>query len=320
LTTGFERYRFVHQALPEIDLAAVDPSCHLLGKRLQAPVIISCMTGGTEEAERVNMSLAEAAQRLGLAMGVGSLRAAVEAPSLAYTYQVRRVAPHILLFANLGAVQLNYGYGIQECQRAVEMIEADALVLHLNPLQECLQEGGNTNFSSLLNKIEEICRQLPVPVVVKEVGWGISARVARLLAGVGVAGIDVAGAGGTSWSAVEQERSAEQRVHRLAEAFADWGILTAESIGMVRGAAPKMTVIGSGGIRTGVDVAKAIALGAHSAAIATPLLAPATIGGDAVASRLEEIVDELRTAMFCLGIADLESLRDTPLLQRVDGV
>ena len=319
LSTGFERYRFVHQALPEIRLADVDTSCGLLGKGLKAPVVISCMTGGTEEAERVNLSLAEAAQRLGLAMGVGSLRAALEDPSLAYTYQVRRVAPDILLMANLGAVQLNHGYGADDCQRAVEMIEADALVLHLNPLQECLQQDGDTDFSSLLKRIEEVCTQLAVPVVAKEVGWGISTRVARQLQSAGVAAIDVAGSGGTSWSVVERERATDERFHRLAEAFAGWGIPTAESIAMARAAAPSVEVIGSGGVRTGIDVAKAIGLGAHAAGIATPLLAPATIGAVAVASRLQQIIDELRTAMFCVGIADLHTLRDTPLLQRVDG-
>jgi isopentenyl-diphosphate delta-isomerase len=318
-STGFERYHFVHQALPEIDLADVDTSCALLGKRLKAPVVISCMTGGTEEAERVNLSLAEAAQRLGLAMGVGSLRAALEDSSLASTYEVRKVAPDILLMANLGAVQLNNGYGPEDCQRAVEMIEADALVLHLNPLQECLQEGGDTNFSSLCKRIEEVCSRLPVPVVAKEVGWGISTQVARQLESAGVAAIDVAGAGGTSWSAVERERAIEGRFHRLAEAFAEWGIPTAESIAMVRAAARTVEVIGSGGVRTGIDVAKAIGLGVHAAGIATPLLAPATVGAAAVVSALQEIVDELRTAMFCLGIANLDTLRDTPLLQRVAG-
>ncbi len=318
LTTGFESYHFLHQALPEIDLAAVDSRCQLLGKSLSAPLIISCMTGGTDEAEQINLNLAEAAQRLGLAMGVGSQRAALEDSSLSHTYQVRSVAPHILLLANLGAVQLNYGYGAEDCQRAVDMIQADALVLHLNPLQECLQRGGNTNFASLVERIEEVCCQLPVPVVVKEVGWGISPEVAQMLRGAGVAAIDVAGAGGTSWSAVEQYRAEDHKSDRVAEAFEAWGIPTAESIAMVRSAAPDVAVIGSGGIRTGIDVAKAIALGAHAAGIGTPLLAPATVGAAAVAAKLDEIIDELRIAMFCLGLSDLESLRDTPLLQRIE--
>lgn len=318
LTAGLERYHFVHQALPEIALSEVQLSCRLLGKVLRAPLIISSMTGGTQEAEGINLNLAEAAQQLGVAMGVGSLRAALEDPSLAHTYQVRRVAPDILLLANLGAVQLNYEYGPEDCYRAVEMIDADALILHLNPLQECLQRDGNTDFSSLLGRIEEVCYQLQVPVVVKEVGWGISDRVAEMLAGAGVAAIDVAGAGGTSWSEVEGHRASEEKWDRVAQAFAEWGIPTAESIRMVRQGAPGMTIVGSGGIRSGVDVAKVIALGADAAGMAAPFLKPATVGSSAVRAKLEELVTELRIAMFCVGITDVEQLRDTPLLRETE--
>ena len=200
----------------------------------------------------------------------------------------------------------------------VEMVQADALVLHLNPLQECLQTDGNTNFSALLGKIEQVCRQLPVPIVVKEVGWGISSRTAKMLHNAGVAAMDVAGAGGTSWSAVEKDRAPDDKADNIAEAFADWGIPTVDSILMVRGAATGMTIIGSGGIRSGIDIAKVIALGAHAAGIAAPLLPPATVGVDAVVAKLEEVVDELRIAMFCVGAADLDTLRDTPLLQEID--
>ena len=313
---GFEQYHFIHQALPEIDLAEVQVSTKLLGKDLNAPLVISSMTGGTKEAEHINLNLAQAAGEMGVAMGVGSLRAALEDPSLAYTYQVRRVAPDILLLANLGAVQLNYGYGPEECHRAVEMIEADALILHLNPLQECLQPDGNTNFSTLLPKIEEVCHALSVPVVVKEVGWGISKRVAEMLAKAGVAAIDVAGSGGTSWSEVERHRALDEKMVNTAQSFADWGIPTAESIQIVRQGAPRTAIIASGGLRTGVDVAKAIALGAHATGIATPFLGPATIGPQAVVDRLEEIIEPLRIAMFCIGLTNLEALRDTPLLQK----
>jgi isopentenyl-diphosphate delta-isomerase len=319
LSTGLERYRFVHQALPEINLDAILLSCELLGKKLRAPLLVSCMTGGTDEAERINVNLAQAAQRLGIAMGVGSLRAALEDPSLARTYQVRGVAPDTLLLANLGAVQLNHGYDAEDCLRAVEMIQADALVLHLNPLQECLQPEGDTNFANLLKRIEQVCFHVPVPVVVKEVGCGISSRVAEMLHAAGVAAIDVAGAGGTSWSAVERHRAPDDKADNIAGAFADWGIPTVDSILMVRRAAPRVSIIGSGGIRTGIDVAKVIALGAHAAGIAAPLLGPATVGADEVVGVLEEIIDELRIAMFCIGAADLGALRDTPLLQRIDG-
>jgi isopentenyl-diphosphate delta-isomerase len=318
LSTGLERYRFVHQALPEINLNAIRLSCELLGKKLRAPLLVSSMTGGTDEAEQINLNLAQAAQRLGIAMGVGSLRAALEDPSLARTYQVRSVAPDILLLANLGAVQLNRGYDVEDCLRAVQIIQADALILHLNPLQECLQPEGDTNFANLLKRIEGLCAHLPVPVVVKEVGCGISSRAAEMLHSAGVAAIDVAGAGGTSWSAVERHRAQDAKADNVARAFADWGIPTADSILMVREAAPRISIIGSGGIRSGIDVAKVIALGAQAAGIAVPLLEPATVGVDDVVGVLEEIIDELRIAMFCIGADDLEALRGTPLLQRID--
>jgi isopentenyl-diphosphate delta-isomerase len=317
-SSGLEDYRFIHQALPGIDLAAVHPALNLLGKNLNAPLLVSSMTGGTDEAERINLNLAQAAQEVGVAMGVGSLRAALEEPSLAHTYQVRGVAPDILLFANLGAVQLNYGYGPEECRRAVEMIDADALILHLNPLQECLQTDGNTNFSGLVTRIEDVCRGLQVPVVVKEVGWGISESVAKMLYEAGVVAIDVAGRGGTSWSEVESHRASDDRMRNIARSFWDWGIPTAESIRMVRRAAPGKTIIASGGIRTGIDVAKAIALGADAAGMAAPFLQPAAAGPDAVIYKLEEIALELRTAMFCIGATNLAELSHTPLLQRVE--
>jgi len=313
LTTGLERYHFVHQALPEINRDDIDLSSTLLEKTLSAPLIISSMTGGTEEAETINKNLALAAQTHGLGMGVGSQRAALEEPNLAHTYQVRDVAPDILLLANLGAVQLNYGYSVEHCQRAVDMIEADGLILHLNPLQEALQPEGNTNFSGLLAKIEAVCRGLSVPVIVKEVGWGISEEVARRLMNVGVAAIDVAGAGGTSWSEVEMYRVDSETLRRIAAAFADWGIPTAESIQMVRQGAPGVTLIASGGIRTGVEAAKAIALGADAVGMASPFLKPATISAEAVSERIQEILQELRTAMFCVGTRNLQELKSVPL-------
>ena len=313
LTTGLERYHFVHQALPEMSRDDIDLSTALLNKKLRAPLIISSMTGGAEEAETINRNLALTAQVHGLGMGIGSQRAAFEEPGLSHTYQVRDVAPDILLLANLGAVQLNYGYGIEHCQRAVEMIEADGLILHLNPLQEALQPEGNTNFSELMAKIEEVCRELSVPVIVKEVGWGISEQVARRLADSGVAAIDVAGAGGTSWSEVEMHRADSQTLRRIAAAFADWGIPTAESIQMARGGAPELTLIASGGIRTGVEAAKAIALGADAVALATPFLQPATVSPEAVGEKVREILEELRIAMFCVGAGNLQELKSIPL-------
>jgi isopentenyl-diphosphate delta-isomerase len=314
LSSGFHRYYFVHQALPEIDMADVDLSTIFLGKCLKAPIIISSMTGGTKASASINRNLALAAQELGLGMGVGSQRAALEDASLAYTYRVRDVAPDILLFANLGAVQLNYGYSIKHCQQAVEMIGADAVILHLNPLQEALQGDGETNFKGLLAKIEKICRALSLPVIVKEVGCGISVQVARKLIEVGVAAIDVAGAGGTVWSEVERLCLVEEKAKNIATAFSSWGIPTAESIKMVAQVAKTIPVIGSGGVRTGIDVAKAIALGADIVGIAEPVLRAASMSHKAVIDLLTEIKEELRICLFCLGLSSPAQLKGSPLL------
>jgi isopentenyl-diphosphate delta-isomerase len=269
------------------------------------------MTGGSQETERINLALAEAAQHLGLGMGVGSQRAAVVDASLAYTYKVRRVAPHIPMLANLGAVQLNYGFGVEECLRAIDMIEADALILHFNPLQEAVQPEGDTNFKGLLQRIEHICRSVPVPVIAKEVGNGIGAADALRLVEVGVQAIDVAGAGGTSWSEVERFRHTTDHGARVAGAFAGWGVPTTEAIRQVRAVLPDITIIGSGGVRNGVDIAKALALGADLTATARPALGPAVSeqGAAAVIEGLQGYMDELRIAMFCSGCANLRDVR-----------
>lgn len=314
LTTGLERYFFMHQALPEIDLAQVNTSLKLFGKKLQRPLLISSMTGGTEKARAINCTLAAAAQQTGMAMGLGSMRAAIEDPSLEETYRVRDVAPDILLFANLGAVQLNYGYGLAQCQRAVDMIEADALILHFNVLQEAVQPEGDGNFAGLYQKVEAICRHLPVPVIAKEVGWGFAAETARRLAEAGVAAIDVAGAGGTSWSQVEMYRAPTARHARVAGAFIDWGIPTAVSIQYCQQAAPHLPIFASGGIKNGIEVAKSIALGASIAGLAGDFLRAADIGGvEGVVELAETITDELRVAMFVAGATDLSALAQTPL-------
>ncbi len=317
LTTGLETLYFMHQALPELDLAAIDTSVTVLGKRLATPLLISSMTGGTERARRINLILAEAAQNLGLAMGLGSQRAAIEDPAVADTYAVRRAAPDILLFANLGAVQLNYGYGVDECQAAVDMVEADALILHLNVLQEAVQPEGDGNFAGLLNQIERVCHRLSVPVIVKEVGWGISDEVARRLQAAGVAAIDVAGAGGTSWSQVEMHRAPTARHARVAASFIDWGIPTAVSLWLCRRAAPTLPLFASGGIKTGIDVAKCIALGASLVGLAGDFLRAADAGGvNGVMELAQTLTDELRIAMLCAGAADLSVLAATPLYAR----
>ena len=317
LTTGLENYHFIHEALPELDLEEVDTSLSLFGKRVAAPLLISSMTGGTADAETLNLRLAEAAQEMKIAMGVGSQRAAIEHPEQARTFQVRRVAPDILLLANLGAVQLNYGYGIEQCRQAVEMIEADALILHLNPLQEAVQDAGDTDFSSLSNKIEEICKKLDVPVIAKEVGWGISERTARLLADCGVAAIDVAGAGGTSWSQVEMHRAPDEFTRQLAATFVGWGIPTAESILNVKKAAPEMTVFASGGIKDGLDVAKCLALGATLGGMAGQFLKAAAISTKSVVQIMELTKRQIQVTMFATGAGTLEDLRTGKLVHKV---
>lgn len=314
LTSGLEKYFFMHQALPEIDLAAVDTSTTLFGRKLETPLLISSMTGGTAEAYEINRTLATAAQEVGMAMGLGSMRAAIEDPSLIYTYDVREFAPDVPLFANLGAVQLNYGYGLSQCRRAVDMCQADALILHFNALQEAVQPEGDGDFSGLLKKVEIICRDLPVPVIAKEVGWGFSADTAYELAMAGVSAIDVAGAGGTSWSQVEMHRAPTARLARVAGAFIDWGIPTAVSIQYCHGAAPELPIFASGGIRNGIDVAKCIALGASVVGFAGDFLRAAVSDGvQGVVETAGAITDELRVAMFCSGAADLESLANTTL-------
>jgi isopentenyl-diphosphate delta-isomerase len=316
LTTGLEKIFFTHEALPELDLERIDTSLSLFGKQLAAPILISSMTGGTSEAEIINLRLAEAAQEIGIAMGVGSQRAALEHPELAKTFQVRRVAPDILLFANLGAVQLNYGYGIDECRKAVEMIGASALIFHCNPLQEAVQDAGDTNFAGLREKIEEICKRLEVPVIAKEVGWGISERTARIFADCGVSAIDVAGAGGTSWSQVEMHRAPDEFTRQLAATFVGWGIPTAESILNVKKAAPAMTIFASGGLKDGLDIAKCIALGATLGGMAGQFLKAAAASTENVVETMNLTKKQLEVTMFAAGAGDLDSLRKVKLQGR----
>jgi isopentenyl-diphosphate delta-isomerase len=313
--TGLDRYRFVHNALPELDLDEIDLSATFLGKKLKAPILISSMTGGFDLARKVNRNLAAAAQELGIAMGVGSQRVAIEEPAAAESFQVRDVAPEILLLGNLGAVQLNYGYGIEQCRRAVAMIGADGLILHLNVLQEAMQPEGNRNFRGLNEKIAAVCRELALPVVVKEVGNGISVDVAKRLAGAGVAAIDVAGKGGTAWSAVEAQRAAQQGKPYNAT-FTDWGIPTEEALVSVRQALPDIQLIASGGIRTGLDIAKAIALGADLAAFGQPLLAAALESPAEVVKSIGAIIHDLKVTMLCAGAANLAALRRAPLVRQ----
>ena len=316
ITTGLEKFQFVHEALPELNLDEVDTTLSLFGKKLRAPILISSMTGGTDEAETINLRLAEAAQAEGIAMGLGSQRAAIEHPERASTFQVRKVAPDILLLANLGAIQLNYGYGLEQCQRAVYMIEADALILHLNPLQEAVQEGGDLNWKGLAKKIEAVCKKIGVPVIAKEVGWGISKKTTKLLLECGVSAIDVAGAGGTSWSQVEMYRAPDEFIRKLAASFVGWGIPTAESIQIVRKAAPEMTIFASGGIKDGIDIAKCVALGASLGGMAGQILKAGAISTEQVTEVLKLTRRQLQVAMFATGAGTLDELIPKRLVER----
>ncbi len=310
LTTGLENYRFTHEALPELALNRIDPSLSLFGKKLAAPILISSMTGGTEEAGEINQRLAEAAQEVGVAMGVGSQRAALEHPIQTPTFSItRKVAPDILLFANLGAVQLNYGYSIDHCRRAVDMIQANALILHLNPLQEAVQDAGDVNFAGLAKKIEEVCKQMEVPVIAKEVGWGISEKTAKLLADCGVSAIDVAGAGGTSWSQVEMHRAPDEFTRQLAATFVGWGIPTADSILNAKRAVPGTLIFASGGIKDGLDIAKCIALGATLGGMAGQFLKAAAVSTEKAVEVMKLTKRQIEVTMFAVGVEKLESLK-----------
>lgn len=314
VTTGLEKYRFTHRAVPELNLAEVDTSVSLFGKTMTTPLFVSSMTGGTARARAINLKLAEAAQAYGMAMGLGSQRAALEDAELAASYRVRDVAPDILLFANVGAVQLNYGYGVEQMQRAIDMIEADALILHFNPLQEAVQPEGDDDFSGLLPKIETICRSVSVPIIAKEVGWGFSKKDVSVLVEAGVSAFDVAGAGGTSWSQVEMYRAPTKRHAEVARAFIDWGIPTAESIENCIGIVADLPILASGGLKNGIDIAKCIALGASMGGMAGQFLKAGEAGGIEGAIEFAEIITEqLRIAMFCAGANDIEALQNIHL-------
>ncbi|WP_434458687.1 type 2 isopentenyl-diphosphate Delta-isomerase [Stutzerimonas urumqiensis] len=307
--SGLDAIRFEHCAMPELQLDAIDLRTSLLGKPLQAPLLISSMTGGARRAATINRHLAEAAQALGIALGVGSQRVALESDAdQGLTRELRRLAPSVPLLANFGAAQLVAGYGLEQARRAVGMIEADALIIHFNPLQEAVQRGGDRDWRGVLQAIERLAGALEVPLVAKEVGAGLNATVARQLVDAGVAIIDVAGAGGTSWAAVEAERGIDARQRAVAQAFAGWGIPTAQAIHEARVACPKTPLIASGGIRDGVDVARAIRLGADFVGQAAGVLERALESSEAVIEHFQILIEQLRVACFCTGSRDLAEL------------
>jgi len=313
VTTGFERFRLPHEGLPELDLGRVDLSTRVLGKKLAAPILISCMTGGSELAKVVNRRLAKAAHACGLALGLGSQRAMLKAPDLTDTYAVRDLAPDVLLIGNIGAVQLNFGVTAADVERLAREVGADAIALHLNPLQEAVQPEGDVDFSGLKARVAMVAAAIGTPVVLKEVGNGISRRLARWAAGTRIAALDTAGAGGTNWAKVESYRAQSERGERLARSFGGAGIPTVDSLLACREEFGTRTVIASGGVKDGIDVAKAIALGADMVGLARPFLEAAAKSEEAAIETARLIVDQLRVAMFCAGAGTIEELRRTTL-------
>jgi isopentenyl-diphosphate delta-isomerase len=312
-TAGFEDIQLVHKALPEVNKEKINLSTNFLGKKFQAPIIVGAMTGGTEQATLINASIAKAVEKLGLGMGVGSQRAAIEDQRLEETYTItRKMAPTAFLIANIGGVQLVHGYGLKEVRKVVEMIDADAVAVHLNALQEAVQPEGQTNFKGVLAKIGEIASKLDTPVIVKETGAGISAEDAEVLEDAGVKAIDVGGVGGTSFAAVEYNRTST-RQNLTGEAFWDWGIPTVVSL-IETVQTVKLPVIASGGLRSGTDVAKALALNACLASLSQPILQTAVKGAKETEDKLLSLIEELRNTMFLLGAEKLNDLAKTPIV------
>lgn len=309
----FDRFRFEHNALPELNFDDVDTTAELFGKKITAPLVITSMTGGTENTKEINRNLAFAAEKHGIPMGLGSQRVMIEKPETAETFKVREIAPNIIIFANLGAVQLNYGFGLDECKKLIDSVDADALCLHLNPLQEAIQPEGNRNFSGLLKKIEKLVKSLDVPVIIKEVGAGLSSKNVKQLAEIGVKLIDIAGVGGTSWAYIEGKRN--QNSNNLGEIFADWGNPTPiviKQCSNING----LDLIAGGGIRSGLDIAKAICLGAKYASMGLPFLKSATKSKESAANLLGEVINQLKIAMFASGSANLAELKEQKLYNK----
>jgi isopentenyl-diphosphate Delta-isomerase len=305
-TTGFEKFDLPYSALPETNLLEINTQTPFLGKTLNAPILIGAMTGGAELSATINKNLALAAEALGVGLMLGSQRVMLERPEVIPSFAVRPYAPTALIIGNVGVAQLNKGYGAEHLTRAVELIHANALALHTNPLQEALQHQGDANFSSLLAKLHDVVPKVPHPVLLKEVGHGLSQEVALSVKDVGFAALDVAGAGGTSWAKVEEfVNYGEVRHPDLAE----WGIPTARALRAVHATLPMMPLIASGGIRTGVDIAKALIMGASVVAVAKPLLEPATQSADAVIETLENIIWQLKVAMHCTGTGNVAALK-----------
>lgn len=310
----FDRYQLLHRALPELDLAQIDTSCEFLGKKLSFPLLISSMTGGDHQLIRdINFNLAQAAQQCNVAMAVGSQRVMFDQPKAQQSFELRQFAPDIPLIANLGAVQLNYGFDSAKCQQAVDVLNADGLYLHLNPLQEAVQPEGDVNFANLAAKIGKINRQLSVPLLLKEVGSGLALADVELARQAGIKYFDVAGSGGTSWSRIEHLRQSDNRAD-LGLVFQDWGLPTPYCLEQLSALPNDCTLIASGGIRNGIDMAKAVILGASLCGVAAPLLAPAQQSVEKVVEVILKLQQEFTTAMFLLGMSDCKTMRNNRAL------
>ncbi|MBL92357.1 MAG: type 2 isopentenyl-diphosphate Delta-isomerase [Myxococcales bacterium] len=315
-TTGLESWDFENQAAANISLDHINVETTLAGKKISAPIMIAPMTGGVARGHELNRMLFRAAEKWQLPVGVGSQRVALENAQRAAYFHIREDAPSTTVFANVGAGQFCKGWGVEEAKRAVDMIEADALYVHLNPIQEACQ-GGDVDFRNLTNALATICKGLKamgIPVFAREVGFGLSEAAARTLIDCGVAGLDCAGAGGTSWAKVEALCAADPAYRKYGMMFGEWGIPTAEAIQNVRRASKDIPLVATGGIRNGLDVAKALALGADVASLARPMLQAADVGPEAVDQFITELVGGLKIAMFGIGAADLDGLKHTPLL------
>lgn len=313
LSGDFDRLSFEHVALPELDLGEIDVATKIFGKNIKAPILISSMTGGGKDSQMINERLAGVAEKFGLPMGLGSQRVMLENPEILKDFEIKKIAPSIVLMANIGAVQLNYGVTPADCVRLVEQVKADALCLHLNPLQEALQPEGDHNFGQLLSKIAEVVKDSSVPVVVKEVGAGISGEIAVRLRDVGVKYIDIAGKGGTSWSWIESQRRGDGE--RLARIFADWGLSTVDALKQCSGL-EGVQIIASGGVRSGLDVSKCIALGASMTGVALPFMRAARVSFEELCELTESLIFELKVAMFCTGSRNLAELSKKQLHEK----
>jgi isopentenyl-diphosphate delta-isomerase len=317
ISNGFEDVKLIHRSLPEIDKSNISAEITLFEKQLSSPLIVSAITGGTEYAKNINSTLAKVVGELELGIGLGSQRIAIEDPTVENTFSiVREIAPDALVMGNLGCPQLSMGWGIEEAQRSVDMVSADALAIHMNPLQEAVQIGGETKYYGVLQKLEEIASKLDVPLIVKETGCGIAMEEAVNLENIGVEALEVSGLGGTSWAAVEYHIAkieGKKDQESLGEALWNWGIPTAISV-VETSQSTNLKIIASGGIRTGLEMAKAIALGADAVGIAKPFLQKAVQGSEALRDHIKGILLEFETVMFLVGAKNIDELKKVPLI------